>query len=107
MKALKRAAPQASERAEGTMLRVTQNLLNDVVMNNLNRNLASLMDIQSKLSSGKRLNVPSDDPVGTASAIRLRARLTETEQLLSNIEQGDTQLKTTDNVLNDMNNLLM
>ena len=89
------------------MLRVTQNLLNDVVMNNLNRNLASLMDIQSKLSSGKRLNVPSDDPVGTASAIRLRARLTETEQLLSNIEQGDTQLKTTDNVLNDMNNLLM
>lgn len=87
--------------------RVTQNMLNNVVMGNLNRNLSKLMDIQSKLSSGKRLNVPSDDPVGAASAIRLRARLSETQQLLRNIEQGSTQLQSTDNVLNDMNNILM
>ncbi|MCE5270079.1 flagellar hook-associated protein FlgL [bacterium] len=87
--------------------RVTQNLLNNTIMNNLNRSVEKLMDIQSKLSSGKRLSSPSDDPVGTASAIRLRAGLSETQQLLRNIDQGETQLNTTDNVLNDMNKILL
>jgi len=87
--------------------RVTQTLLNNTIMSNLNRSVEKLMDIQSKLSSGKRLTSPSDDPVGTASAIRLRAGLSETQQLLRNIDQGETQLNTTDNVLNDMNKLLL
>ncbi len=87
--------------------RVTQNLLNNTVMSNLNRSVEKLMDIQSKLSSGKRITRPSDDPVGTASAIRLRTSISETTQYLRNMEQGGTQLNTTDNVLNDMNNLLM
>jgi len=86
--------------------RVTQNLLNNVVLQNLNRNAESLMKIQSDLSSGKRLNKPSDDPVGSATAIRLRSRLSETKQLLRNIDQGETQINQADSVFNDMTGIL-
>ncbi|MBW7996906.1 MAG: flagellar hook-associated protein 3 [Candidatus Glassbacteria bacterium] len=88
-------------------VRVTQNLLSTSVMRNLNRNAQNLLEIQSKLSSGKRIRRPSDDPVGTASAIRLRSQLSQTTQFLRNIESGETQLNTTDGVFNDLSGLLM
>jgi len=87
--------------------RVTQNIINNVVIQNLNRNLYSLLKIQSKLSSGKRLTRPSDDPIGTATAIRLRTRLSETQQFLRNMDSGETQLNQTDTVFDDMSSLLM
>ena len=87
--------------------RVTQNLLSNVVLSNLNRNLDSLMRIQSQLSSGKRISQPSDDPVGTATAMRLRTRLSETNQYLRNMDQGETQINYIDNVFDDISSLLM
>ena len=88
-------------------LRVTQNLINSVVLSNLNQNLDRLMKIQSHLSSGKRILRPSDDPVGTSKAMRLRTRLSETNQYLRNIEQGETQIDYIDNVFNDISGLMM
>lgn len=87
--------------------RVTQNLLNNVVLSNLNRNVDRLMKIQSHLSSGKRILRPSDDPVGTSTAMRLRTRLSETNQHLRNMEQGETQINYIDNVFDDISGLLM
>jgi len=87
--------------------RVTQNLLSNTVLSNLNRNLDSLMRIQSQLSSGKRISRPSDDPVGTSTAMRLRTRLSETNQYLRNMDQGDTQVNYIDNVFDDISDLLM
>ena len=87
--------------------RVTQNLLYNNVLSNLNRNLQDLIETQTQLSSGKRISKPSDDPVGVSSAIRLRSQLSETEQLLGNIDQGNTQLSLTDAALDDMSSIIM
>ncbi len=87
--------------------RVTQNMLSNSVMRNLNRKAQDLLNIQSMLSSGKRISKPSDDPVGTASAIRMRSQLSQTTQFLRNIQSGETQINTSDGVFNDMSNLLM
>ncbi len=88
-------------------VRVTQNLLSSRVMSNLNSKARDLLEIQSRLSSGKRISKPSDDPVGTASAIRMRSQLSQTTQFQRNIESGETQLTTSDGVFDDMSNLLM
>ena len=88
-------------------LRVTQNLLTNVVLRNLNSNIQKLMETQSNLSSGKRLNKPSDDPVGTASSMRLRTRLSQTDQYLRNIISGETQLNINDAAFEDMSQMLM
>jgi len=87
--------------------RVTQNLLSNIVLRNLNSNIEKLMVTQTRLSSGKRLNKPSDDPVGTATAMRLRSRLYQTDQFLRNIDRGETQLNISDAALEDMSGLLM
>jgi flagellin-like hook-associated protein FlgL len=88
-------------------VRVTQNMLSSSVMSNLNRKAQELLDIQSQLSSGKRISKPSDDPVGTASAIRMRSQLSQTTQFQRNIESGETQITSSDGVFDDMSSLLI
>lgn len=87
--------------------RITQNLLSTTVLANLNRNLADLLNTQTHLSSGKRIEKASDDPVGTSSALRLRTQMGETTQHLRNIDQSNTQLQSADTVFDDMSSLLM
>jgi len=87
-------------------VRVTQNLLNNVVLSNLNRSVQALLNLQSHLSSGKRITRPSDDPVGTSNAMRLRTQMSQSTQYLRNIDQGDTQLTMADSVFEDITNLL-
>jgi flagellar hook-associated protein 3 len=87
--------------------RVTQNLLNNVVLKNLNSNIQRLLDTQTQLSSGKRLTKPSDDPVGTASAMRLHTQINETVQFGRNIGSGETQLNLSDAAFDDMSDLIM
>ncbi|MFC1614779.1 flagellar hook-associated protein FlgL [Gemmatimonadota bacterium] len=87
--------------------RVTQNLLNNIVLKNLNSNIQRLLETQTQLSSGKRLTKPSDDPVGTASAMRLHTQINETVQFGRNIGSGETQLNLSDAAFDDMSDLIM
>jgi flagellar hook-associated protein 3 FlgL len=42
------------------------------------------------LATGRRINVPSDDPVGTTRAMNLRTNITNAEQFLENIREAAT-----------------
>ncbi len=86
-------------------MRVTNQIMADRTIFNLSRNTARFMNIQQQLSSGKRLNVPSDDPVGTQLDLGYRTRLSEIEQYLSNISQTTGRLSFYEDTLNDLNNL--
>ena len=47
-----------------------------------------LMDTQSQISSGKRINSPSDDPVGAAEATGTRTALSQFDQFKSNQDRA-------------------
>lgn len=78
-----------------------------------NQNLRSLMDNQSKLSdtqealsTGKKLNRPSDDPVGAAKVVRLTEELDKLTQyqrnndfLIGSLEQQETVLDSITNAV--------
>jgi flagellar hook-associated protein 3 FlgL len=67
---------------------------------NLQQALASLGDIQNEISSDKRINVPSDDPVGTVTALQTRSSIGLNTQIASNISDATAWLATADNTLN-------
>lgn len=81
-------------------LRITQNSMNRTQLAGLNNSLARLQQTQEQLTSGKKLNRPSDNPVDTVSAMRLRSEQRQLEQFGENISDGLSRLQTGDDALN-------
>jgi flagellar hook-associated protein 3 FlgL len=61
-------------------MRVTQTSLSDRALAAIQQGLARIAKSQSQLASGRRIEVPSDDPAGHAAATRLGARVAGIEQ---------------------------
>jgi flagellar hook-associated protein 3 FlgL len=55
-----------------------------------------MIDLQNKLSSGKRITTPSDDPAGTVQALQLRGALVRNQQYAANAADAQSWLNTTD-----------
>ena len=68
-------------------------------MSGLNTSLGRLQQTQEQLTTGKRLNRPSDDPVGTVSALRFRAEQSQLAQFGNNISDGLDRLAASDDAL--------
>jgi flagellar hook-associated protein 3 FlgL len=82
-----------------TVTRITQRSIADTTMRGLQGNLARLQRLQEQLSSGRRIDRPSDDPSGTASAMTFRSQRVAAEQHLNNIDQAVGRLDVTDEAL--------
>ncbi|AIQ76848.1 flagellar hook-associated protein FlgL [Paenibacillus odorifer] len=81
------------------MLRVTSNMMNSQLLLNLNRNARTMNDTQLQLSSGRKINKPSDDPVGITYSLRYRAELSSNEQYTKNVDSALSWLDFNDTVL--------
>src|SRR3954465_12999081 len=79
--------------------RVTTNSVARRSLENLQTTLGRLADKQDELSSMKKLRRPSDSPVDTVSAMRLRADLGRHEQISRNIDDAMSWLGIADNTL--------
>lgn len=82
-------------------MRVTTAMLINTVVRDLENRLTQMAKRQEELSSGRRINRPSDDPGGVVSALRLRAQLAENVQYKQNIEDAIAWLNTTDAALRE------
>lgn len=65
-------------------MRITENGMARTVLNDLMMNRNRLSSIYEKLSSGSRINRPSDDPGGTVTVMQVRSNLTEIGQFKTN-----------------------
>jgi flagellar hook-associated protein 3 FlgL len=74
-------------------VRITQRLLVDRVLSNLNRQSREILDLQTQLSTGQRVNKPSDDPLATRRAVNARTEVGKNEQFLGNITAVSPQLR--------------
>jgi len=85
--------------------RVTQESLNRTALSNINLNYKKMQEIQEKLSSGKQINRPSDDPSGTRKVLGLRAEELQVQQFLDNTETAKEQINYTSNTLESIQEL--
>lgn len=79
--------------------RVTHLTVQRSTLANLQLNLDRMSDLQGKLSGGRVITKPSDDPAGTAQALQLRADKRATEQAARNASDGAAWLTTIDSAL--------
>jgi flagellar hook-associated protein 3 FlgL len=87
-------------------MRVTSKMISDQVINNLSRNISRFMNLQNQMSTGRRINKPSDDPVGSIKDLSYRSRLSELEQFGKNISEGKTWLSSVDVALGDITTMI-
>ena len=59
-----------------------------------------------EISSGRKINIPSDDPFGTSRAMIYRTNLTEISQYVTNSQRANSWLDLTDNTLQSVSSYL-
>ena len=82
-----------------TAFRITQRTVSARTTGNLQLALRRLATTQEQLSSNRQISRPSDNPVGTVSALRLRSGIRQTEQYVRNADDGLGWLNAADNAL--------
>ncbi|MGB9812190.1 MAG: flagellar hook-associated protein FlgL [Thermovenabulum sp.] len=87
-------------------MRVTQGMLTEAFMRNLSYNLKRLGEKEDQLSSGKRVRLPSDDPVSAVFAMRLRNTLLSIDQYAKNVDDAVTWLQNTETALQNTGEIL-
>lgn len=86
--------------------RVTQSMLNTQFMRNLNNNLMRMEKLQEQLASGRRINKPSDDPVGISFSMRYRSELEVNDQYQRNVDSAISWLSYTDEALGQVGDII-
>lgn len=84
-------------------LRVTPGMMHNNLMRNINHNLTRLDQDQYMLSTGRKLNKPSDDPAGITYSLRYRSELAMNAQYDKNIATAKSQLEHVDTLLGEIN----
>jgi flagellar hook-associated protein 3 FlgL len=79
--------------------RVTQQTLATRTTANMQQVLARLQQLQGEISSNRRIQKPSDDPVGTVSSLRLRNDIDRSDQIGRNISDAQAWLGSADDTL--------
>jgi flagellar hook-associated protein 3 FlgL len=81
-------------------------MLNNQLLRNINTNLTRINNHQNQLSTGRRINKPSDDPVGINFSLRYRSELAANDQYVSNVDAAVSWLEFTDSMLDQANSVI-
>ncbi|WP_078543847.1 flagellar hook-associated protein FlgL [Litchfieldia alkalitelluris] len=87
-------------------MRVTQSMLTGNMLKNLSQSYSNMGKYQDQLSTGKKINKPSDDPVVAIKGMRYRTDLTEIEQYQRNLSEVYNWMESSDSALDDMTTAL-
>ena len=88
-------------------MRVTKNLMAGTMTRNLFKNIEQVFKTQNVISTGKRINRPSDDPIGIGKVLNYRAMISSIEQYDKNIAHGESWLDLTDSTLDSVGESLI
>ncbi|MEO3947270.1 flagellar hook-associated protein FlgL [Gorillibacterium sp. CAU 1737] len=86
--------------------RITQNMMNTQLLTNLNGNLNRMTGLQNQLSTSRKINKPSDDPVGLSYSMRYRSELAGYDQFEKNVDGAVSWLDYTDTMLGQADSVL-
>ena len=87
-------------------MRITEAMLNRTIIGSINKSKSYLGKIQRMLSTGKRINKPSDNPLLISRSLELRGKLRDIEQYLKNIHLASTYVDLAAQVIMEVGTLL-
>jgi flagellar hook-associated protein 3 FlgL len=87
-------------------MRVTQQMLADTTITNLRNNVSRMQDLENALTTGHRVNRPSDDPPAVARTLTYTSDLSAGDAYLKTIDSSLSWLNSTDDALSEGSDLL-
>ncbi|MBM4013801.1 MAG: flagellar hook-associated protein 3 [Planctomycetes bacterium] len=87
-------------------MRITQKHLFRQQADSLTASYGRLFDVQQDLTTGRRLNKPSDDPASVRPALDVRAGRRRLEQVRKNAELATAELGTAEGILRNANDII-
>lgn len=87
-------------------MRVPNGMMSNRLLTNINRNLALLDRYNTQGSTGKKIQVPSDDPIIASRSLKFRTMLSEAEQYAKNTSDATSWIDATETVFVNMNKIL-
>lgn len=87
-------------------MRVTDQQTYQLLLSNFQQVSRNLLTSQEQVSTGKRVNTPSDDPEAFGRIVATKSSLSQTTQWSRNIDRGTSRLDMADSTLSQVNNLL-
>ncbi|MQL51467.1 flagellar hook-associated protein 3 [Desulfofundulus thermobenzoicus] len=87
-------------------MRITHGMIAGHLVSAIQLNLEGLVKSQERMSTGKKVNRPSDDPSGTSQIMAVMTDLSTTRQYLRNIQDGLSWLNQGDATMGDATGLL-
>ena len=88
------------------VMRLTENLKFSTMTNNIYLSQSKYAELMEQISSQKRINRPSDDPVGMRTVLDGRRAKSAIEQYQRNMDSGKGWLDITETTLNGANELI-
>ncbi len=83
-------------------MRVTNNMLVNNMVHNLNQNLRNLEKFQYQKATGKKFRVPSDDPIGASKSLKFNTDISKLEQYKRNAKDAMSWMVDTEAALGEM-----
>lgn len=87
-------------------MRVAQRSMYNSFVSNMNRTLANYMESNIQSSSQKKVNRPSDDPVGMARVLNYRSAIARNRQYENNTHDAAAWLRSTDSAMTQAQTIL-
>ena len=87
-------------------MRITQNMMSSIFVNNLRRQTEAMLQRQEQIATQKRINRPSDDPSGMGRVLAGRSKLATIKQYVNNIARGKSRLEASEEVLKFVDELI-
>ena len=88
-------------------MRITNKMMTNNMMSNINKNKLNMTTLEQQYSTGKKIQRPSDDPIITVRALKLRTNLSELEQYHEkNIPDAKSWMDVTESALRTVNSIL-
>lgn len=88
-------------------MRVTQNSNFRILDQSIHRSKARLEQHQTEASTLKRLNAPSDDPVGSVKVLQLRSESLTNEQFVTNAKMAEAYLTNSEQAISELSDIML
>ncbi len=87
-------------------MRTTNNMLTNNMLRNIGNNLVRMQKFQNQLSTGKKISVPSDDPIIATRALKFRTDVAELEQYKRNATDARSWMEITESSIGKLNEVM-
>lgn len=87
-------------------MRITNTMLVNNMINYMGNNLSRMEKYQYQLATGKKIQLPSDDPIVATRALKFRTDVAEIEQYKRNVKDAQSWLEITEDTIGSMGDVL-